>query len=242
MNTLKRSSIIALVLSLHFAQSTLVAQQLDLGRFTATNISGSSLSNNFPPSEAFNGITKTSGDGWLGDGISSQNLTFDFDLQENTNFDITENPLVELKLKIWSGAVSGFTGVENFQIRANESGGTLNSSATLTDYTSFSGVKREIGSFIPPDDTPIVMSLDAEGLFTTETFDNEYQAVYTIVFNVPSTTARMRLHMPVSPSRSQYTIEEIRLSAVVPEPSSYALLLASGMILFVGLRRRSTKK
>ena len=241
MHTFQRSSSIALALSLYLIQP-LLAQSIDLGAFTETNINGNRISSGAPPEEAFNGITSTNGDGWLGRLPVNQGLTFDFNLKENTDFDSDRYDTVQLTLNIWSGGVNNIQGLEQFEIRITDPGGSLNQATPLTDFTSFSGVKIAVGNS-PIDNTPIAMSLDADGLFNVESLGTDYQAHYTIVFNVPSTFTSLRVRMPSSAGNpGQYTIEDIQLSAVVPEPSSYALLLASGMAVFIGLRRRSAKK
>ena len=244
MRNLKFFSIKGLFICAYFVQP-LIAQTIDLGTFTATNISGNFHSNNLPAQEAFNGITATFNDGWLGRSPANQSLTFDFNLKENTDFDSDRYDTVQLTLNIWSGSINSRRGLEQFEIRIEDPGGSLNQASPLTDFTSFSGVKLPGTATPPVDDTAIAMSLDSDtGLFSTEALVL-YQGFYTIVFNVPSTTERFRLRMPASETFTDFfAIEEVQLSGAipVPEPSAYALLLASGMVLFVGLRHRSAKK
>lgn len=244
MRNLKSLSIIGLFICVHFVQP-LIAQTIDLGTFSATNIDGNFHSNNLPAEEAFNGIARTFNDGWLGYSIANQSLTFDFNLKENTDFDSDRYNTVQLTLNIWSGSINNRRGLEQFEIRVADPGGSLNQASPITDFTSFSGDKLPGTATPSEDDTAIAMSLNSDtGLFSTETLII-YQGFYTIVFNVPSTTERFRLRMPASETFTDYfSIEEVQLSGTipVPEPSSFALLLASGMVLFVGLRHKSARK
>lgn len=239
----KFSFVISFFICVHFVQP-LIAQTIDLGTFTATNIGGNSqVAGTNSPEEAFNGITNVNGDGWLGRLSNNQSINFDFNLKENTDFDSDRYDTVQLTLNVWSGGVNTFPGLGQFEVRITDLGGSLNQASPLTDFTSFSGVKLPVRQS-PPDDTPIAISLDSDtGLFTTELL-TEYQGFYTFVFDVPSTTGRLRIRVPATGATDFYSIEEIQLSGAipVPEPSAYALLLASGMVLFVGLRHRSARK
>ena len=247
MSTFYTVFILGLFFSLQlFPSLSLSGQNIDLGTFSATNISGNFHSINLPAEEAFNGITRAFNDGWLARSTANQSLTFDFNLKEHTDFDSDRYDTVQLTLNIWSGSINNRRGLEQFEIRVADPSGSLNQASPITDFTSFSGVKLPGTATPPVDDTAIAMSFNSDtGLFSTENLTTIYQGFYTIVFNVPSTTERFRLRMPASETFTDYfSIEEVQLSGAipVPEPSSYALLLASGMVLFVALRHRSARK
>lgn len=245
MNTLYIVFILGLFFSLQlFPSLSLSGQNIDLGTFSPSNISGSRASpDRLPPEEAFNGITNTNGDGWLGVAPTNQRLNFDFNLKEHTDFNSNTYDTVQLTLKIWSGNISDrvagstvfiFRGIESFFVRVTDQGGFLDLASPITDFVSYSGEK------LTPTQDAIDMTLNSQtGLISTEVLSDS-QALYTIVFNAPSTTGRLRINFPTSEIYDDfYTVEEVELSGVVvvPEPSTYGLLFALCALFFYRFKR-----
>ena len=83
------------------------------------------------------------------------------------------------------------------------------------------------------------ISADSNGLITATPSVSGVQSMHTIVFSASSDIRTIQiLTSPSSSVESHFSIDEVQtFGVVVPEPSTYALLLG-GFILLIGLVRR----